>query len=162
MGGKLRGMTTGKGHLRVSEPLAVEEARPAHHPRAGLWNPEAEDTTMRKSDLDSLRSQLMKRRWEILRQYREEQEDIQSLDRNRSADWIDGARESTDAELLAVLSDRDRKEFEEVEGALLRIGEGTYGICRICRTPIDLERLKAIPHVDLCVTCKDVREGFEE
>lgn len=44
--------------------------------------------------------------------------------------------------------------LKEVEAALTRMDEGTYGICQRCHCPIPEERLEAIPHVQFCVECQ--------
>jgi RNA polymerase-binding transcription factor DksA len=40
---------------------------------------------------------------------------------------------------------------EQVEHALRRMEEGTYGICEVCGKEIPYERLEALPHATLCV-----------
>ena len=45
-----------------------------------------------------------------------------------------------------------------VRGALERIRKGTYGFCLSCRQPIPVERLRAVPEAELCVTCKEKQE----
>ncbi|MDR7556749.1 MAG: TraR/DksA C4-type zinc finger protein [Armatimonadota bacterium] len=42
----------------------------------------------------------------------------------------------------------------QVEEALSRIDEGTYGTCELCGQPIHIERLRAIPYARLCIQCK--------
>jgi RNA polymerase-binding protein DksA len=46
----------------------------------------------------------------------------------------------------------------QVEDALKRIDEGTYGICRRCGQPIDLARLRALPMASLCLSCQEHQE----
>ena len=41
----------------------------------------------------------------------------------------------------------------DIEAALRRIDDGTYGRCEGCGRPIAPERLEAIPHARLCVAC---------
>lgn len=41
----------------------------------------------------------------------------------------------------------------DIERALTRMEEGTYGICRSCGQPIDPARLRAIPYTRYCVDC---------
>jgi DnaK suppressor protein len=41
----------------------------------------------------------------------------------------------------------------DVERALEKLGDGTYGICDRCGTPITAERLEAIPWAVRCVAC---------
>jgi RNA polymerase-binding transcription factor DksA len=43
----------------------------------------------------------------------------------------------------------------ETGDALRRMDEGTYGWCQQCSAPIPFERLDAIPHARLCVSCPD-------
>ena len=39
----------------------------------------------------------------------------------------------------------------EIDAALRRIDEGTYGTCEVCGKPIGAERLSAIPWARLCI-----------
>ena len=48
--------------------------------------------------------------------------------------------------------------MEEIDIALAKIKEGTYGVCEQCHSTIPKERLKALPHAALCVQCKSA--GF--
>jgi len=47
----------------------------------------------------------------------------------------------------------------EIEQALGRLDDGSYGLCERCRGAIPLERLLAIPQVRTCVGCADARAG---
>lgn len=51
------------------------------------------------------------------------------------------------------------EEIEEIEEALERIHEGTFGVCAECAKPISLERLRAIPYARLCIRCKQLEEA---
>jgi len=46
-------------------------------------------------------------------------------------------------------------EVKEVDEALERIGNKTYGICEECSDPIAENRLKVIPYARLCVKCQE-------
>lgn len=48
--------------------------------------------------------------------------------------------------------------LRDVERALVKLDEGTYGVCDACGTGIGAERLEAIPWAVLCVTCAWVRK----
>lgn len=43
--------------------------------------------------------------------------------------------------------------IERINAALGRLDQGTYGLCTNCGRPIDPERLKALPYVELCIEC---------
>ena len=60
--------------------------------------------------------------------------------------------QETDVE-QAIL-DNEKALLVEVQQALARIDNGTYGICSNCGQPIPEERLEAIPWATLCVTCE--------
>jgi RNA polymerase-binding protein DksA len=46
----------------------------------------------------------------------------------------------------------------QVEDALKRIDDGSYGICRHCGQAIDLARLRALPMAPLCLSCQEHQE----
>jgi DnaK suppressor protein len=48
--------------------------------------------------------------------------------------------------------------LREVEDALDRLEEGTYGVCEDCGAPINLGRLKVLPFTTCCVQCQEKRE----
>lgn len=45
--------------------------------------------------------------------------------------------------------------LEDVEYALRKFDQGTYGICENCGAPIDRARLKALPYALYCLECKN-------
>ncbi len=47
----------------------------------------------------------------------------------------------------------------DVERALQKLAEGTYGTCDSCGRQIPSERLEAIPATSLCVDCRKARSG---
>src|SRR4051794_3367194 len=49
----------------------------------------------------------------------------------------------------------EMKLLREVEAALRRIEQGTYGVCHECEEPISTKRLDAVPWAKYCVTCQE-------
>ncbi len=49
----------------------------------------------------------------------------------------------------------------EIEGALARMEDGTYGICEQCALSIPFARLEAIPHARYCVSCQGRRDVIQ-
>ena len=66
----------------------------------------------------------------------------------------EGGTMNVERERDLALSAQARAEVEEIDRALEKILEGTYGICERCGQPIARARLKAIPQAALCVPCK--------
>lgn len=56
--------------------------------------------------------------------------------------------------LLDAEVQRDRNELADVNAALARIADGTYGTCIDCAEPVDLQRLTAIPAAARCMECQ--------
>jgi phosphoserine phosphatase RsbU/P len=54
--------------------------------------------------------------------------------------------------------------LEEVDAALARMEEQTYGLCQVCHTPVEAERIIADPLVCVCLGCLSVaqRRALEE
>jgi len=50
-----------------------------------------------------------------------------------------------------------RTALEEIERALAKLDDGTYGKCDHCAAEIPLERLQVLPQATLCVRCKSKR-----
>jgi RNA polymerase-binding protein DksA len=51
----------------------------------------------------------------------------------------------------AVLANRLRAELDEVERALAKLDDGTYGRCEVCGEPIAEARLEAMPATRFCI-----------
>lgn len=49
------------------------------------------------------------------------------------------------------IAQRFETELEDIEAALAKIDDGTYGTCEVCHKPIAEARLEAIPHARFCV-----------
>jgi len=70
-----------------------------------------------------------------------------------------GKREEEAAETLELenrlaLEKRVKDQLAEVEHALHKFEEGTYGLCEGCGQPIDPARLEALPQARRCMSCK--------
>jgi RNA polymerase-binding transcription factor DksA len=64
----------------------------------------------------------------------------------------DAATATYDRELDEGLEEGAQQTLEDVEAALKRIDDGTYGTCEVGGEPIPVERLRAIPWARTCVT----------
>ena len=63
----------------------------------------------------------------------------------------DIATATFDRELEEGLGEGAQQTLDDVNAALQRIEDGTYGICEVCGKPIGVERLEAIPWTRLCI-----------
>jgi RNA polymerase-binding protein DksA len=63
----------------------------------------------------------------------------------------DTASETYEREFDEGLEEDAQEQLREVEAALKRLEDGTYGTCRICGKAIPVERLEAVPWTTLCI-----------
>ena len=57
----------------------------------------------------------------------------------------------------------DIKLLREVQDALRRIDQGSYGVCYECEEPISTKRLDAVPWAKFCVACQErIASGLTE
>ncbi len=70
----------------------------------------------------------------------------------------DAGTDTYELENTLGLVDSERKLLMEIQDALSRIDNGTYGVCEGKNEPIPKERLKAIPWARYCVTCAGLLE----
>ncbi|WP_296676820.1 TraR/DksA family transcriptional regulator [Novosphingobium sp.] len=69
------------------------------------------------------------------------------------ADWSEQAIDLSDDETLAGVDEVLRVEIRDIRHALLRIENGTYGICVVCGGKIGAARLDALPTATRCIGC---------
>jgi DnaK suppressor protein len=92
---------------------------------------------------------------------RKETELVQAL-RNRddiaiekSADQMDEIQYASERDLAIRNVDRESALMREVRAALLRIRDGSFGICIRCDEAISPKRLKAVPSAARCIQCQE-------
>jgi RNA polymerase-binding protein DksA len=70
----------------------------------------------------------------------------------------DVATATFDREMATTLEDNSTHVLGEIDAALARIEDGTFGTCKACGRPIDEERLEALPWAMLCIEDKRKQE----
>jgi DnaK suppressor protein len=66
----------------------------------------------------------------------------------------DSASVTLDREIDYTLEENAEHVLAEIDAALARMEDGTYGTCRTCGRPISDERLAAMPYASQCIDCK--------
>lgn len=62
--------------------------------------------------------------------------------------------DTNEREKAYYFATRENKLLSRINQALERVESGHYGECQSCGQPISRERLEAVPHAVLCITCK--------
>ena len=104
-------------------------------------------------------------------QLKRKQAELRTAIRDREDITIEQAADELDAVQLAALRDqaisdldRESRMLREVNAALERFEDGSYGVCDECDEEISPRRLDALPWARHCVHCQDAidRQGLAE
>jgi RNA polymerase-binding transcription factor len=89
-------------------------------------------------------------------------EELSSLHSNGAGDSADVAFETGSDEMASQLAEFDARELTQIERALARLKQGTYGLCESCQKKIPVGRLNALPYTTLCIECQREMERFPD
>jgi RNA polymerase-binding transcription factor DksA len=78
-------------------------------------------------------------------------------DTGRSFNMMEDGSETLMREEMANLANRKEKFIKNLEMALVRIENGTYGVCRATGKLISKERLRLVPHATLSIEAKKMQ-----
>jgi DnaK suppressor protein len=114
-----------------------------------------------KKDLERLKTRLLEERMVLVREMDKFIEESNTLGKDGTMDIGDEASELSNRQLLLSLSESERKKLLEIDQALERMAEGTYGSCAECGEPISMKRLEVKPAAMYCVACKALLEKLK-
>src|SRR5262245_22681337 len=109
----------------------------------------------RRDALLRLHKSLMNRAKALRKVLAGELEDLRnSKARDTLGDTADAAFDSGNEEIASPLAELEARELNQIERALERIKQGTYGLCEHCQSKIPVARLNALPYSTTCVACQ--------
>jgi DnaK suppressor protein len=79
-----------------------------------------------------------------------------------SGDSADAAFDAGSDEINSQLAELESRELAQIERALARMKQGTYGLCELCQTKIPVARLNALPYSTTCVKCQREMEMYPD
>jgi DnaK suppressor protein len=113
---------------------------------------------MDKKKLDAFKKRLETRQVELRRMVVRTEQDGRTADDEATQDIADRAASSYNKEFLFHQSNNDRQLLAQVETALDRIREGSFGECISCGKEINAKRLEAVPWTRHCIECQEKLE----
>jgi DnaK suppressor protein len=115
----------------------------------------------RNDALMRLQKSLQARRDELRRKLTEDLSGLRNtLRADSTGDAADVAFESGSDEMASQLAELDSRELTQIDRALARINQGTYGVCEGCGGKIPVGRLNALPFCTLCIDCQREMERY--
>lgn len=112
----------------------------------------------RKDSILKLRDLLVTRRDALRKALAGDLSMLQSLREQIGSDVVDAALDAAQDEISSKLAEVESRELANIEIALERIKDGTYGQCEICGGKIPLARLNALPYATMCIECQRLSE----
>ena len=103
-------------------------------------------------------AELPLKRGQIKKNIEDSMREIEDLKDTDVGDEADHASVSTDRMIEQAISAQQMKELNEIEFAINKIRNGSYGICEMCEEEIGFQRLKVKPHARYCIVCREIIE----
>ncbi len=112
-----------------------------------------------KEQIEIFKEELLKRKKQLLGATSSSQTLIKELLEETSSDEADYAEMSSDSFNMNQVRKKQLEEIIEIDTALEKIRNNTYGICDMCGDEIGIRRLKAKPYARFCVICRPIYEA---
>ena len=126
------------------KPVAKAPAKPSERPG--------------KDPFEKYRGRLLVRQEELIRDISRNREVTDETVDEQAQDMVDRATSAYTREFAFSLSEADRKALLLIEQALLRIDQGTYGVCVHCQGIVQDKRLEAVPWARHCLECQEMQD----
>lgn len=101
-----------------------------------------------KERLQALRNELTQRIEAIEADVHHKKEPVEK-------DFAEQVTQRENDDVLGAIDDEAKQTVRLIDAALLRIKDGTYGICSVCGEEIPVKRLEALPYATTCVKCAE-------
>ncbi len=119
-----------------------------------------------RKELEYFKKLILKIKEKILDEIKHISEDTLKKSQKDAAGDISGytyhmadvASDTYDREFSLGLASNERQSLYELDDALKKMEEGTFGICEECKSLITKTRLKVVPFARLCVKCQEKKE----
>jgi DnaK suppressor protein len=82
------------------------------------------------------------------------------LKSSQTGDSADAAFDAGSEEIASQLAELEARELSQIERAIARMKQGTYGLCEVCQAKIPVARLNALPYCTTCVQCAREMENY--
>jgi DnaK suppressor protein len=134
-------------------PAALKKKDTQHMPPAS----QASSKALTKSQKEYMKATLI-----ALKERLTGQVTALKVDSLQREDGVNSAEDGTDAferQFALTIASAENHDLVEIEEALQRLEDGSYGVCEECQCLIESNRLRALPFVRKCVACQSRTES---
>ena len=117
--------------------------------------------SLKKSEIEKFKKQLEEMKAQLTQNLRSVSEDVKSAEEPKgySQHQADEGTDDFDQRISIEVSTKEQGLLRQIDRALEKIEEGTYGICDVSGEEIPIKRLEAIPYATMTV---QAQEKFEK
>jgi len=140
-----------------SSPKALKAIDQGRLPRLPEKNVKPLKPTTRKiphAELQRIRDLLAKKRLALTNHLETELTELEKPEKRHRTDLEEIASDTHDTDSLCEIMGMESNQIGQIEMALSKIDNGTYGVCEDCGGEIPIARLEALPFATQCIECK--------
>lgn len=144
----------------AAKPAVKAPARPAKKaPAKGAAAPAPKAPARPPKDpQEKFRERLLAKQEELVHDLRRNREVTEETVDEQAQDMVDRATSAYTREFAFSLSESDRRTLLLIDQALLRLDQGTYGVCVHCQGRVQEKRLEAVPWARHCIDCQELQD----
>lgn len=121
--------------------------------------------SLTKEQIKQFRQLLITERAKLAKEIRSIAQETSKSPREASGDlsaytvhMADMAADTYEREVSMNIVSNEQEILYQIDDALKRLDDGSFGICQQCNQPITMSRLKAVPYASLCIACQRTKE----
>ena len=118
----------------------------------------ARPAKMTKKDMEKFRRLLEEKKTSLSSDLAKTRSAEEETSDEATQDIADTAVSSYTREFLYSLTDGERSTLLQIDDAIARVDDGSYGLCINCGQPMAEKRLTAVPWAPYCVDCQELAE----
>ncbi len=149
---KARGKTATKVSIQGRERR--DDPRTATRTASNVSPPKTPMRKLPSGELAQIRELLARKKQAITNHLQTELVELEKPEKRHRADLEEIASDTHDTDSLCEIMDIEASQIDQIDLALTKIDNGTYGVCEDCGQEIPLLRLEALPFASQCIGCK--------
>lgn len=115
-----------------------------------------------KKQIEELQEVLVERKAKLINYINDSRANIDQLKAQECKDELDYAELSSDSFTEGQIANQQLAELNEIDAALERIDNESYGVCAMCDEKIAIGRLRAKPFAKYCTPCREIYEQEQQ
>jgi len=121
---------------------------------------------MKKETLQKFKERLLEMRKDLLGDFNNIQTHSLSRGDDQAGDlssmpihMADIGSDTYEKEFACDLIKSEQEELREIDAALARLADGSFGVCEVCNKKVSYQRLSGLPYARLCIECQRKEEA---